>query len=254
MRKLPRKIAAVIADLIVIPSPRLLRKALVLRLEKHCPEQLAHNFNKPAGDWDEEALPTAIGGFEDLAFLFWSTPVTRGLIRQDIDEAAALYGLVHALPRAKGVEVGRFNGGSTVLIGGALGEGGRLLSIDLAPRDDEALRRVLAGLGLEAKVELVTADANEVERDGPFDFVLIDGDHSYEGAKKDHLKWGRAVRVGGFIVHHDMGAGRRFSSQIDDLGRLRDDILARQGGELRLAREVGSLVIFERTSAAWTAF
>jgi hypothetical protein len=40
--------------------------------------------------------------------------------------------------------------------------------------------------------------------DGYFDFVYIDGDHSYEAVKKDLDAWFGKVRVGGVFCGHDM--------------------------------------------------
>jgi cephalosporin hydroxylase len=36
------------------------------------------------------------------------------------------------------------------------------------------------------------------------DLLFIDGDHSYESVKKDYLLWDRFVKVGGYIVFHDV--------------------------------------------------
>jgi len=36
------------------------------------------------------------------------------------------------------------------------------------------------------------------------DFLFIDGDHSYEGVKKDYLKYSPLVREGGLIAFHDI--------------------------------------------------
>jgi len=38
----------------------------------------------------------------------------------------------------------------------------------------------------------------------PVDFLFIDGDHSYEGVKRDFELWSPLVRSGGLIVFHDM--------------------------------------------------
>ena len=40
--------------------------------------------------------------------------------------------------------------------------------------------------------------------DGEIDFLFIDADHSYEGAKHDFIKYGHYVRKGGMIVLHDL--------------------------------------------------
>ena len=38
----------------------------------------------------------------------------------------------------------------------------------------------------------------------PLDMLFIDGDHSYEGAKQDFMKFGPLVKDGGLIVLHDI--------------------------------------------------
>lgn len=37
----------------------------------------------------------------------------------------------------------------------------------------------------------------------PYDFLFIDGDHSYEGVKQDWEYYGRLVKEGGIIAFHD---------------------------------------------------
>jgi len=39
---------------------------------------------------------------------------------------------------------------------------------------------------------------------GPIDFLFIDGDHSYEGARADFENYGPLVRTGGVIAFHDI--------------------------------------------------
>ena len=39
--------------------------------------------------------------------------------------------------------------------------------------------------------------------DGSLDFVYIDGDHSYEGCKRDLVAWAQKIKVGGIIAGHD---------------------------------------------------
>lgn len=248
------RLNAALADLLVVPAPRAFRKALVERLEKRDPEVVALNFNKGPTDWEEITLPDEVSGFEDLVGLFWCTPVARGLVRLDFDEAAALYRIAARTPGCRGVEIGRFRGGSTLMFSVALPADGKLTSIDIAPRADDSLRAALDRLGTADRVELLVADANTVNCPAPLDFVFIDGDHTYEGAKRDHVRWGRHVKPGGVIVHHDMGCGRPCTAYLPHLHRLRDDILANQGDHLRLREEVGSLAIFERLGDDWCEF
>lgn len=43
---------------------------------------------------------------------------------------------------------------------------------------------------------------------GPADFILIDGDHSYEGARRDFDLYRELVEPGGIIAFHDIVPGR----------------------------------------------
>lgn len=43
----------------------------------------------------------------------------------------------------------------------------------------------------------------------PIDFLFIDGDHSYEGVKKDYEIYSPLVKSGGFIAFHDINDSER---------------------------------------------
>ena len=243
------KIIQYLTERLVERSPQ---TALNLLKSKHGELWIARALNKPDGSkWSDLEGPPQLEGFEDLSFLFWSSPLNRRFIRLDFDEAAALYKAVKSIPNPHGIEIGRFNGGSTVLLAFAVGPNGGLLSIDSEPQDDQALEVFLKQADLFEHVELVVADAGAFERDDQVDFVFIDGDHSYEGAKRDHNKWGSKVRAGGFIIHHDMGNARPLASQWESLATLKSEIIRAQGDVLELAHEVGSMIIFRRRSSPW---
>lgn len=49
------------------------------------------------------------------------------------------------------------------------------------------------------------SDSIETMLDGrPLDFVFIDGDHTYEGVRRDYVTFGRLVSEGGVIAFHDI--------------------------------------------------
>lgn len=48
-----------------------------------------------------------------------------------------------------------------------------------------------------------TVEAANYVQDGTVDFVFIDADHTYEGAKRDIAAWLPKVRPGGMICGHD---------------------------------------------------
>lgn len=155
-------------------------------------------------------------GFVSLLPLFFSNPLNRGVVSMDIDEALQVYSVIKTLESPSGIEVGRFKGGGTLVLASAVGPHGKLTSIDINPVDDDALQEKLKAMG-RPNVELYVGDSASFNYNEEIDFVCIDGDHTYAGAKSDHLKWGRLVRVGGFIIHHDMVRSRPYSRAIPGL-------------------------------------
>ncbi|MBE0542932.1 MAG: class I SAM-dependent methyltransferase [Verrucomicrobia bacterium] len=244
-----KRIAAVLCRQLVALAPNQFLKALLSNNPDLVVTKGARH--RSSFRWDNADFKEALLHFEDLAFLFWNTPLNRGLLRQDFDEAATLFKTVRSLRNPHGVEIGRFHGASTVLLAVAAGSTGRVTSIDIAPQNDDELLRVLRRAGVADRVELITADANQVPWSEVLDFVFIDGDHSYDGARRDHNKWGKLVRVGGFIIHHDMAEQREFATQWSELKRLRENILEKQEQTLELVEEAGSMSVFRRKSTSW---
>ena len=111
-----------------------------------------------------ERWPERLAGFEDLAFLFSSNQLSHGIASLQLDEAALLYRLARNVsPGAAVAEIGRFKGGSTLLLASALPEGAELWSYDLhvalradlsGPELDADLRAALERFGLADRVHL----------------------------------------------------------------------------------------------------
>ncbi|MEX2645754.1 MAG: class I SAM-dependent methyltransferase [Gaiellaceae bacterium] len=180
--------------------------------------------------------PERIGGFEDLAFLFTSSQLDHGVASLRFDEAALLYCLVRSLePGARVVELGRFKGGSTVVMAAALPRGASILSIDLDPVHDDELRAALGRLGLGG-VELVVGNTQtSALPDEPVDLLFVDADHGYEGARADVDRWAPLVRAGGHLLLHDAVDTGGWGTTYPGLQRLvaeleRDARFARQRG------------------------
>jgi predicted O-methyltransferase YrrM len=162
---------------------------------------------------DVSTWPASARGFEDLDFLFTSSQLDHGIASLRFDEAALLFRLVRDAGPATIVEIGRFKGGSTLLMATAMASGSRLWSYDLhvAAREDlvgseldAELEAALRRLGVDDGVELLVGDSRTVELPpGPFDVLFIDGDHSYDGVKADFERWGPHVRDGGHLLFHD---------------------------------------------------
>jgi len=104
------------------------------------------------------------------------------------------------------VEIGRMKGGSAFLLARA-NNTVPIYSVDIAPKDDEYLARQLSNHieGGAKNVKLIVGDSQttnypEVEK---IDLLFIDGDHSYEGCKKDLYNWLPKLVPGGHILFHD---------------------------------------------------
>lgn len=117
--------------------------------------------------------------------------------------------LFHLATQAKNriVEIGRYLGGSTILLSMANPDV-QIVSIDIAPPADEHLKIMFDDLGCGNNVKLVSEDANTYAKkanreDLIHDFLFIDGDHTYEGCAKDIETWYPLLSPGGLIIFHD---------------------------------------------------
>ena len=125
-----------------------------------------------------------------------------------IDVSAPKGKLIHLLARMSGarnaLEIGTLGGYSTIWLARALPVDGRLITLELNPKNAEVARRNLAHAGLGDKVEIRTGPALEtlpkIEAKGlgPFDFVFIDADKSNNAV---YVEWAlRLSRPGTTIV------------------------------------------------------
>ncbi|VTZ51655.1 conserved hypothetical protein [Methylocella tundrae] len=117
------------------------------------------------------------------------------------------------------VEIGTARGGSLFLLSCVSDPNARLVSIDLPAGlygggypawKGFIFRRFV---GRSQTLHLIRGDSHKEAtfdktvnalNDSPVDVLFIDGDHSYEGVKKDYLRYRTLVRPGGLIVFHDI--------------------------------------------------
>lgn len=141
----------------------------------------------------------------------------------------------HSRLARRAVEIGVFEGVTTAVIAASMAADGIVFGVDPFPRGRLGIsygklitRKTLRRNKVEHKVQLVemlSFDAAEVLT-GPFEFVFVDGDHSYEGITRDWADWSGKVSVGGRIALHDtqgwsgapevskFGSARFFQDQI----------------------------------------
>jgi predicted O-methyltransferase YrrM len=136
----------------------------------------------------------------------------------------------HASSKRMLAEIGVYHGVTTCRLRKTMDSSGVLIAIDPYPKQRlgfSAQRVVAHGevsrikggtvkwmrkTGAEAAKELI---ANGSQR---FDFVFIDGDHSWEGLQADWEGWSRLIAPGGVIGLHDSRSSP--SRQIEDTGSV----------------------------------
>ena len=133
------------------------------------------------------------------------------------DSNTILYALVRSMKPTIVVEIGSARGKSTCAIASGLRENGhgKLYAIDPHTPTDwndassvdtfSILRRNIATLGLTKQVEIIRSVSEDAARDWsrPIDLIFIDGDHSYEGVKRDWEMFVKHVTRFGIVVFHD---------------------------------------------------
>jgi predicted O-methyltransferase YrrM len=205
-----------------------------------------------------ERWPESIDGFEDLAFLFASNQLSHGIASLQLDEAALLYRLARRVPEGAAIaEIGRFKGGSTLLLASALSAGAELWSYDLhvairgdlsGPQLDAELGTALDRYGLTERVHLVVGDSRTVEPPprAPH-LVFVDGDHTYEGARADYERWSVLVAPGGHLLFHDAVDAGGYGNFYPGIARLAGEI-ERDDARFERQPDTGSIAHFTRTT------
>lgn len=139
---------------------------------------------------------------------------------QVTSEFLELAGLVKALECQALLEIGTFRGGTLFVFSQLAAADATVISLDLHRTLRGRLGRFLQEPLFRGMVRpgqkfaMVRSDSHqpqtlariEAQLQGrKLDFLFIDGDHSYEGVKKDFLMYSPLVRTGGLIAFHDVG-------------------------------------------------
>jgi len=134
-------------------------------------------------------------------------------------EVLAFLGELAVRQTTRFLEVGTGSGGSLFLAARAAAWNATLVSVDLPhspgnrgyPPWKEKLYREFATAG--QSVRLIRADSHteetlrqvrEVFGGEPVDAIFIDGDHSYDGVRRDYELYAPLVRPGGLVAFHDI--------------------------------------------------
>lgn len=116
----------------------------------------------------------------------------------------------------KVLEIGVYQGGTMMAWTYMAQPNAYLLGVDLPSGpfgggfDVAQAKKIKSLAKLGQTIELMPADSQNprivevIRRQGPFDFIFIDGDHSYEGAKQDYENYFPMLAEGGVMAFHDI--------------------------------------------------
>lgn len=222
------------------------------------PNMILHGFGPLLNrNPDMGTMPLDLSVIEDVRFdhltgLFASTSLDHAVISMPVRQGAYIFGLLKDIKARKVLEIGRYKGGSTLIMAAAMGGQGTLWSIDTGNETailkgkinsnknyDALLQEKLNHFAL-SNVQILHGDSRTIEVEtGELDAVMIDGDHSYEGVRSDFERFGRRVRLGGAILFDDAFAEEIFTSHVDTVGRIVKEITL--GGDYKLVKQVNRL-------------
>jgi predicted O-methyltransferase YrrM len=127
-------------------------------------------------------------------------------------EILQLLDLVKTLRPKRVMEIGTFRGGTLFLLSQFCGQNSKIISLDnkYPPFYKSAMKKFSSQGRRISFFEMDSHDSYSkilIERSlagKKIDFLFIDGDHSYEGTKKDFEMYSPLVRSGGMIAFHDI--------------------------------------------------
>jgi predicted O-methyltransferase YrrM len=154
-------------------------------------------------------------------------------------------------------EIGVFEGVNTILIAESMDPGGTLYGIDpffkgrLGVSYHELItRHSISKKKLGSRIKLLPLFSYDALNHVPdlIDFIFIDGDHSYEGIKRDWEDWSVKVKPGGIIALHDTSVPGHDPS-IAELGSYRffNEVISK-ATDFKRVKTVDSLNILIKNS------
>jgi predicted O-methyltransferase YrrM len=158
-----------------------------------------------------------------------------------VEEACHLAAIAKATGARKALEIGTFDGNTTLVLATNLGDAGQVVTVDLPPdfqaEQQDGLALPGAELNLTPRGELgrqyrghpyasrirqVYGDSAKLDwgaLGGPFDLIFIDGCHSESYVRSDSLNALGQLAPAGVIVWHDYGMIADVSRAVDRLAQ-----------------------------------
>lgn len=184
-----------------------------------------------------------IEGFEDCYWLFTSNKLSHGVSRLRLDQATFLWRLLRSMSDPQVVELGRYKGGTTLLLAAA---GAKVLSIDNDSLPGQRqwvieLEEVLKRFGFQERVQIVVDDALSypVNKER-YDLVFIDFAISRQLAKASFEHWLPGAKRGGYILFGDGN-----NPDLPEVAQYVADCI-REAGVKRVDIDAGPFVLLQK--------
>lgn len=174
-----------------------------------------------AAGWNAWARDAALGSTTGFADAWEITDGVPGWLHEV--NAAIFWGVIAELAPTTVVEIGSYQGRSTVVLGQALKHFGtsqaRITAIDPHTGDRQHLEQLgldrlpsldlftlhVAGAGIADVVDMRVATSDEVatDWDGLIDVLYVDGWHAYDAVRADALNFGKHLSTHGVVCFDD---------------------------------------------------
>jgi cephalosporin hydroxylase len=122
------------------------------------------------------------------------------------------------------LEIGSSHGGALKFFHSIVGQNGLVIGIecsrDIAFSIQKSESKIADNLKLvegDSHAGLTKARVKKILGDRQIDFLFIDGDHSYEGCKKDYEMYSPLVRPGGLVGFHDVAIEPRVQKVFEEI-------------------------------------
>ncbi len=190
------------------------------------------------GDLDREPMSAVFPGIETTDVRVVRSYDREPLLSMTPAEVLAIGAMVRSLRPQRILEIGTFEGNTTVNLAANAPASARVFTLDLPPdwsqryaldvpdihynaaTGDHTGRQFVHSPFAERITQLWGDSAQfDWDRLAPLDFILIDGCHTYEYAVADTRNALRVIRPGGTIVWHDYGMLEDVSRAVDECSR-----------------------------------